>query len=105
MTPATLIFNLPISTIPLLNVRMEFNRNRALLASDNFRAQVAQWKFGEPIHAEYIIWGGPPSFLLTWFLQLAIIGAEAYIPSAVFIAAIHYAVSFRQACRTEARGS
>ncbi|MGI8959217.1 MAG: hypothetical protein ACR2IV_05565 [Bryobacteraceae bacterium] len=28
--------------------------------------------------------------LLTWFLQRAIIGIEAYIPTAAFMAAVHY---------------
>jgi hypothetical protein len=44
----SVIFNLSVSTIPLLNVRMEFNRNRRILGTAEFRSQIAQWKFGEP---------------------------------------------------------
>jgi hypothetical protein len=90
MAPDPVIFNLRVSTIPLLNVRIEFNRNRRILAAADFRARISRWRFGDPIHAEYVIWGGEPSSLLTWFLQRAIIGAEAYVPSAVVTAAVHY---------------
>lgn len=90
MSPEPLIFNLKVSAVPLLNGRMEFNRNRRILGAAEFRNQIFQWKFGDPIHADYIIWGGEPSGLLTWFLQRAIIGLEAYVPPAVFTAAIHY---------------
>ena len=85
-----LIFDLRVSTVPMLNVRMELNRNRRILSDPEFRAQVVQWRFGNPIHAQYVVWGGEPSVLLTWFLQRSIIGLEAYIPSAVFMAAMHY---------------
>ena len=90
MTNRTLIFDLRVSTVPLINARMEFNHNYKILTSSSFRTQIVQWKFGRPIHAEYIIWGGEPSLLLNWFLQRTIIGVEAYIPGAVFVAAAHY---------------
>jgi hypothetical protein len=90
MTPETLIFNLRVSTIPLLNARGEFNRNCRILSAPEFRAQMTKWRYGCPIHAQYIIWGGEPSALLTWFLQRTIIGLEAYIPPIAFMAAIHY---------------
>lgn len=44
----------------------------------------------EPLFAHHILWGGPPEGLLTWFLQRTIIGIEAYLPSALFIAAVNY---------------
>jgi hypothetical protein len=90
MTPAPQIFDLKVSQIPLLNARSEFRRNLNILRSPEFRGEIAQWNSGYPIHAQYIIWGGPPNMLLTWFLQRAIIGIEAYIPPAVFLAATHY---------------
>ncbi len=85
-----LIFDLRISRVPLLNARMEFNSHFSMLNSLGFRSQLLHWKFGTPIHAEYIIWGGTPALLLNWFVQRAIIGIEAYIPGAVFIAGAHY---------------
>ncbi len=90
MSPVPVIFNLRVSPVPLLNVRMEFNRNRRILTAPELRAQISQWKFGDSIHGGYIIWGGEPSSLLTWFLQRTVIGLEAYIPPAVLTAAIHY---------------
>jgi hypothetical protein len=90
MTIEPLIFDLKISEIPLLNARMEFNRNYRILTAPDFHTQIANWRFGSPIHASYIIWGGEPRALLTWFLQRAILGPEAYIPPVVRMAAIHY---------------
>ncbi len=86
----SLIFDLKVATVPLLNARGEFGRMYRLLNSPDFRGQIEQWKFGDPIQADYIIWGGEPRIVLTWFLQRAIIGLEAYIPGAVFMAAVHY---------------
>jgi hypothetical protein len=90
MNNKPLICDLQISPVPLFNARMEFNSHLRILNSGEFRSQLVQWKFRTPIHAEYIIWGGTPALLLNWFLQRAIIGIEAYIPSAVFIAGAHY---------------
>lgn len=90
MTDRPLIFDLQVSPVPLLNARMEFNHTCRILNSAELRAQVVRWRLGDPIHAQYIVWGGQPSILLNWFLQRTIIGVEAYIPPAVFMAGAHY---------------
>lgn len=90
MTNTPVSFNLRVSKVPLLNVRSEFTRNFRILSAPAFRHQITHWRGGDPIDADYIMWGGPPNMLLTWFLQRAIIGTEAYIPSTAFMAAIHY---------------
>jgi hypothetical protein len=90
MSSASVPFGLRVETIPFVNVRTEFHRNRRILSAPTFREQVANWQPGNPLHAEYIVWGGPPSRLLTWFVQRTIIGVEAYIPSAAFMAGVHY---------------
>lgn len=82
--------DLILSRVPLLNVRSEFNRTRHILNSPELRAELIDWRFGVPIHADFVIWGGEPSTLLSWFVQRIIIGAEAYIPPAAFLAGIHY---------------
>jgi hypothetical protein len=90
MSPKPLIFDLKLSVVPILNARIDFNRDCNILSNPEFREQVVRWHFRTPIHAGYIIWGGDPSMLLTLFLQRAIIGIEAYIPPVVFSAAIQY---------------
>jgi hypothetical protein len=90
MNSDPVIFGIRVSPVPILNARMEFGRYFSILCSGEFREQVLRWKFGTPLNAGHIIWGGLPSGLLTWFLQRAIISVEAYIPSAAFMAAIHY---------------
>ena len=90
MDDTTGIFGLRVGMLPLLNVRIEFNRNHRILNSPEFRAQIVHWKPGVPIHAEYMVWGGDPAVLLNWILQRTIVGVEAYIPSAVLGAAMHY---------------
>ena len=93
MSPEPVIFDLRLSVVPLWNVRIEFNRTLTILNGPDFRAQVEQYARAgkpEPLFAHHILWGGPPEGLLTWFLQRTIIGIEAYLPSALFIAAVNY---------------
>jgi hypothetical protein len=93
MSPDPVIFNLRLLIVPLWNVRFEFNRTLAILKSQDFREQVRQYGTPaerEPLLAHHIMWGGPPEGLLTCFLQRTIIGVEAYLPPALFIAAVNY---------------
>jgi hypothetical protein len=74
-------FLLKFENIPLINLRMEFNRTYAFIHSQE--ADTCLKPPIEPVRAPMFIWGGMPDDLMTLLLQRAILGVEAYLPGAL----------------------
>jgi hypothetical protein len=77
------MFDLNLHNIPLVNLRLEFQRYIELFEKDEFR----NWFRLPPKHAIALpgmIWRGSQDTLLTLLLQRSILGIEAYIPGAIF---------------------
>jgi hypothetical protein len=74
-------FALKIENIPLINLRMEFNRTYAFIHSQD--AENCLKPPIQPVRAPMFIWGGMPDDLMTLLLQRAILGVEAYLPGAL----------------------
>ncbi len=74
-------FGLKFSNIPLINLRMEYERARAFLNSSE--AEECLKPPVKPIRAGLFIWGGMPGDFMTLVLQRAILGIEAYLPGAL----------------------
>jgi hypothetical protein len=76
---------LKLGNIPLINLRNEFNIWNRWIRSGEIATHLAQRNLKQPIPAGFLVWGGMPEDLLTLILQRAILGAESYIPFAVWI--------------------
>jgi len=74
-------FALKLENIPLINLRMEFNRTYAFIHSQE--AETYLKSPINPIRVSMFIWGGMPDDLMTLLLQRSIVGVEAYLPSAL----------------------
>ncbi len=77
-----LIFGLKLSNIPLINLRVEFNKNYTLFTKQEFREQLKAPAI-TPIQTDQMTWYGMPGDLITLLMQRAILGIEAYLPAAV----------------------
>jgi hypothetical protein len=75
---------LKLGNIPLINLRNEFKIWNRWIRSGELAAHLAQHNL-KPIPAGFLLWGGMPEDLLTLILQRTILGAESYIPFAVWI--------------------
>ena len=75
------IFLLTFENIPLINLRMEFNSTYSFIHSQEAECYLKLPI--EPIRTPMFIWGGMPEDLMTLLLQRAILGVEAYLPSAL----------------------
>lgn len=78
-------FGIVLTNIPLINVRLEFNKHHWLLAHPEFRKQFCRGGKVQPIQTPYLIWTGMPTGLLTLFLQRAFVGIEAYVVGAAYL--------------------
>ncbi len=76
---------LKLGNIPLINLRNEFKIWNQWIRSGELAAHLAQHNLKKPIPARFLLWGGMPEDLLTLILQRTILGAESYIPFAVWI--------------------
>ena len=77
-------FNVQLSKIPLVNLRLQFNKHYQLLKSEDFKVQCKNYANGSGIKTPYLSWYRFPEELFTYFVQQAIIGLEAYVPGAVY---------------------
>ena|SRR5579864_3114526 len=75
---------LQLGNIPLINLRYDFIRWRRWIKSGELSKHLAQHGLKKPIRTPLLIWGGMPEDLLTMILQRTILGAESYIPAAVW---------------------
>lgn len=69
------LFALKFGNIPLINLRIEFNRTYLFIRSQE--AETCLKPPIEPIRAPMFVWGGMPDDLMTLLLQRAILGVEA----------------------------
>lgn len=78
-------YGLHFENIPTINLRVEFDAARAFINS----AEAELYMNGpvEPIRAGHFYWIGMPEDLFTMLVQRAILGVEAYLPSALAYAA------------------
>jgi hypothetical protein len=74
-------FTLKFGNIPIINLRMEFNKTYAFLHSPE--AEDCLKPPLRPIKVSPLIWYGMPEDLMTLLLQRAILGVEAYLPGAL----------------------
>ena len=79
------LFGLQFSNIPTMNLRFEFNQTYAFVFSQS--AEQALQSPIQPVKAPMFIWCGMPDDLFTLMLQRAVLGVEAYLPSALKFAA------------------
>lgn len=79
-------FGLKLGSLPLINIRSDFNSLLALFRNETFRKQFKGDK-GKviPVKTHYFTWHGNPSTLLTYFLRDAIVGLECAISGAVWV--------------------
>ncbi len=75
---------LGLGNIPLLNLRQEFAIWNRWIRSGKLAEQLTQKGELQLIHTPVLIWGGMSHDLLTLILQRTILGAESYIPFAVW---------------------
>jgi hypothetical protein len=73
-------FGMRLGNIPIINLRMEFNEHYRLLADDSFCTAINGLA---PIEAPGLTWRRGANELLTYILQRAVLGVEAYLPAAV----------------------
>jgi len=78
--PERKLFGLALENIPIVNIQEEFLAHKALLGDDEFRKKLLNVR--DPVETPYLIWKGLPRNLLTYFLQRAILGLEAYVSAA-----------------------
>lgn len=74
-------FALKFQNIPLINLRIEFNKTYAFIQSAE--AEACLKPPIEAIRTPMLIWGGMPGDLMTLLLQRAVLGIEAYLPGAL----------------------
>jgi hypothetical protein len=72
---------LKLGNIPLINLRYDLIRWNRWIRS----GELAREDWREPIRTPLLIWGGQPEDLLTLIVQRVILGAESYVPAAVWI--------------------
>ncbi|WP_281185370.1 hypothetical protein [Trichlorobacter lovleyi] len=78
-------FGLKLGSLPLINVRSDFNSLLALFRSETFRKQFRGDKGRSiPVKTHYFTWHGRPNTLLTYLLRDAIVGLECAISGAVW---------------------
>lgn len=75
------LFGLQFSNIPTINLRMEFKNTYAYVFSD--RAATALKPPIQAVEMPMFVWRGMPDDLMTLLLQRAILGVEAYLPTAL----------------------
>jgi hypothetical protein len=75
------LYGLKFSNIPLINLRMEFNRCFLFVFDGLEKALSSRIA---PIETPLMVWLGMPQDLMTLLIQRAVLGIEAYIPGAVF---------------------
>ena len=76
------MYDLKLTNIPLLNLRMDFHNLFQTICSKKFYDQINDNL--TPIELPFMIWGGMPGHLMTFLLQQSLTGAESYICGAVF---------------------
>jgi len=76
------MYDLKLSNIPLINLRMNFHNLFLTICSKKFYDQVND--SSKPIELPLMIWGGMPDALFTLLLQQILTGAESYISGAIF---------------------
>jgi hypothetical protein len=75
---------LQLGNIPLINLRQEFSIWNRWIRSGQLATQLARKGPPQPIQTPFLIWGAMPADVLTLILQRTILGAESYIPFAVW---------------------
>lgn len=79
-------FGLKLGSLPLINIRSDFNSLLALFRSATFRKQFSGDKGRViPVKTHYFTWHGSPCTLLTYLLRDAIVGLECAISGAVWV--------------------
>ena len=76
------MYDLKLTNIPILNLRMDFHNLFQTICSKKFYDQIND--NSTPIELPFMIWGGMADPLITYLLQKIITGAESYICGAVF---------------------
>jgi hypothetical protein len=76
------MYDLELSNIPLINLRMNFHNLFLTICSNKFYDQVKD--SSKPIELPLFIWGGMPDALFTLLLQQILTGAESYISGTIF---------------------
>ena len=76
------MYDLELSNIPLLNLRMDFHNLFLTICSKKFYDQVNDNL--TPVELPLMVWGGMSDPLITYLLQKILTGAESYICGAVF---------------------
>ncbi len=72
---------LKLDNIPLINLRRDLTRWNRWIRS----GELAREDWRKPVHTPLMIWGGMPEDLLTLIVQRVVLGAESYVPAAVWI--------------------
>jgi len=89
-TLTTSFYGLTLSSMPLINVRLDFNSLLAIFRSEVFRRQFKGYKGKSiPVKTHYFTWHGRPNTLLTYLLRDAIVAVEGAVSGAVFVEALH----------------
>ena len=76
------MYDLKLTNIPILNLRMDFHNLFQTICSKKFYDQISDNL--TPIELPFMIWGGMPCPLITYLLQKILTGVESYICGAVF---------------------
>jgi hypothetical protein len=76
-------WQVPLSNIPLGNLRAQFFNNYRLFNDEGFLKRLRAWKPGEPIETPYITWHYWIDQFYTFMLQHAVVGLESYVPGAL----------------------
>lgn len=92
-TLSTSFHGLTLSSVPLINLRLDFNGLLALFRSEHFREQFKGHR-GEPIpiRTQDFTWHGRTNVLLTHLLRDAIVSLESAVSGAVFVEALRRGV-------------
>jgi hypothetical protein len=79
---------LELSSVPAINIRLEFNLLLALFRSRRFREQFSRVGRPRPIATAHSVWHGRPKVLLTSLLRESIVGLESAVSAAVLLEAL-----------------
>ncbi|WP_049721228.1 hypothetical protein [Gilvimarinus polysaccharolyticus] len=77
------IFGLQLSSVPLVNLRIDFYRSYKFLYSKAAGDALTPPRL-EPIEYDYFTWYGMPNDFFTLISQRAILGLESYVPGTLF---------------------
>lgn len=76
------MYDLELSNIPLINLRMNFHNLFLTICSKRFYDQINN--YSTPVELPLMVWGGMHDPLFTFLLQQILTGTESYISGAVF---------------------